>query len=164
MGRSMLTRYSFGHRLGRRRAILTGICITSVGAIAFASATNIAQLIAGRIVCGIGVGMMSSTVGLWQAETAPANSRGRYLVAQLICGAGLGLFLAQWINFGFNGSTGRIAFVFPVALQLIWLAIAAVLVLGLPESPRWQVVYPRCCMEHCLIILPKLQACEVRSA
>src|ERR1700761_9542958 len=101
-----LTLCSFGHTLGRRRAILTGICITTIGAIPFATATNIATLVSGRVVCGIGVGVLSSTVGLWQAETAPANSRGKYLVAQLLCGANLGLFLAQWINYGFYAQTG----------------------------------------------------------
>jgi MFS family permease len=133
---------------------LTGICITAIGAIPFATATNIATLVSGRVVCGIGVGVLSSTVGLWQAETAPANSRGRYLVAQLLCGANLGLFLAQWINYGFYAQTGRAAFVFPVAFQLVWLLIAGTLVLGLPESPRWLAKYDR--TDEALEILTRL--------
>jgi MFS family permease len=131
---------------------LTGICITTIGAIPFATATNIGTLVGGRVVCGIGVGVMSSTVGLWQAETAPANSRGKYLVAQLLCGANLGLFLAQWINYGFYAQTGRAAFVFPVAFQLVWLLIAAILVLGLPESPRWLAKYDRTDEAHEILV------------
>ena len=87
-----------GHQLGRKRTILSGIFICSIGAIVQASATQLSELIAGRIVCGIGVGTMTSTVGLWQAETVPARSRGRYLCVQLLFGAATGLFLAQWIN------------------------------------------------------------------
>lgn len=82
---------------------------------------------------------MTSTVGIWQAETTPARSRGAYLVAQLIFGAAFGLFMAQWINFGFYQSTGRAAFAFPVGFQLVFLVISGALILCLPESPRWLV-------------------------
>lgn len=128
-----------GDPLGRRRTILAGIAVSTVGVIPFCTATSIGSLLTGRIVCGIGVGLMTSTVGLYQAETAPARTRGAYLVAQLIFGAAVGLFLAQWINFGFSDSRGREAFVFPVAFQLVFLAVSGVLILGLPESPRWLV-------------------------
>ena len=123
--------------LGRRYMILTGIAITTIGANPFSTATNISSLVAGRIICGIGVGVMRSTVGLCQAETSPSGTRGRYVVMQLLFGAATGLFLAQWINYGFYASTGREAFAFPVAFQLVFLFIAGVLILGLPESPRW---------------------------
>ena len=76
---------------------------------------------------------MSSTVGLWQAETTPAIKRGRYLVMQLLFGAALGLFLAQWTNYGYYANTGREAYVVPCAMQLVFLSIAGVLVLLLPE-------------------------------
>ncbi|KXT00072.1 hypothetical protein AC578_5803 [Pseudocercospora eumusae] len=129
--------FFIGDFLGRRRTILTGIAITTLGTIPFAAATNMSQLLAGRIVNGIGVGVMSSTVGLWQAETTRAQSRGAYLVGQLLYGATLGLFLAQWINYAFYDHTGRVTFAFPVAFQLVFLVTATVLILGLPESPRW---------------------------
>ena len=82
---------------------------------------------------------MTSTVGLWQAETVPAHSRGRFLCLQLLIGAACGLALAQWINYGFHAYTGRVAFVFPVAFQFIFLISSGVLVTFLPESPRWLV-------------------------
>ncbi|KAF2166329.1 hypothetical protein M409DRAFT_66779 [Zasmidium cellare ATCC 36951] len=131
--------FFIGNVLGRRRTILTGIAITTIGAVPFAAATNLAQLTAGRTVCGVGVGIMSSTVGLWQAETVPARARGAYLVGQLLYGATLGLFLAQWINYGFYNVRTRVAFAFPVAFQVVFLLISTLLVLGLPESPRWLV-------------------------
>ncbi|KAL9077851.1 MAG: hypothetical protein Q9157_003228 [Trypethelium eluteriae] len=42
------------------------------------------ELIAGRIICGLGVGLMTSTVGIYQAETVPAKTRGRWLTLQLL--------------------------------------------------------------------------------
>lgn len=54
-----------GELLGRRRMILAGVAVLVIGTIPFSAATNIAQLLAGRIICVIGVGIMSSTVGMW---------------------------------------------------------------------------------------------------
>lgn len=150
--------FFIGDAFGRRKTILTGVGITTIGAIPFAAATNIAQLTAGRTVCGVGVGIMSSTVGLWQAETVPAKSRGAYLLGQLLYGATLGLFLAQWINFGFYARPGRVSFAFPVAFQLVFLAIATPLIIALPESPRWLVKKGR--TEEARAILTRLTNAE----
>jgi MFS family permease len=144
-----------GHALGRRRTILTGVSIASIGAIAQCSATKIAQLVAGRVICGVGVGVMTSTVGLWLAETAPAKSRGAFLTVQLLGGASGGLFLSQWVNFGFNAITSRSAFTFPVGFQFVFLATCGTLVTLLPESPRWLVKQDR--REEALAILIRLQ-------
>lgn len=128
-----------GNALGRRKSILCGVAVGSVGAIVQCAATEIPQLVSGRIVCGIGVGIMSSTVGLWLGETAPTKSRGGLLCFQLLGGAATGLFLAQWINYGFNAVTSRSAFTFPVGFQFVFLATCGSLVFLLPESPRWLV-------------------------
>ncbi|CAL5867980.1 uncharacterized protein PFLUO_LOCUS2203 [Penicillium psychrofluorescens] len=134
-----LTAFFIGAPLGRRRTILTGLLVCTIGAIVQCLSIHLAELVAGRIVCGLGVGIMTSTVGLWQAEVVPPRSRGAYLTLQLLGGSATGLFLAQWINYGFHSVTTRVAFVFPLAFQLVFMMISTILIMFLPESPRWLV-------------------------
>jgi hypothetical protein len=58
------------------------------------------------------------------------------MTLELFLGA-FGLFLSQWINYGFRNDTGRTAFVFPICFQLIFIFVTAGFVVMLPESPRW---------------------------
>jgi MFS family permease len=52
----------FGERLGRRKCILAGCAILSIGAALQASAYSIPHLIVGRIVAGVGNGLNTSTI------------------------------------------------------------------------------------------------------
>ncbi|CAK7214877.1 hypothetical protein SCUCBS95973_002284 [Sporothrix curviconia] len=132
-----LIAFFVGAKLGRRRTTLGGIVVCIVGALVQGVATRLGELIAGRVVCGVGVGVMTSTVGIWQAEITPSRSRGAFLSIQVGTLAG-GLFLAQWINYGFHATTTRVAFAFPVCFQLVFSLVAGLLILFvLPESPRW---------------------------
>lgn len=51
-----------GEHLGRRRSIMIGCVVLSVGAALQASAYGIPQMIVGRIVAGLGNGMNTSTI------------------------------------------------------------------------------------------------------
>lgn len=55
----------FGDIFGRRKTIFIGCCIMIVGAIIQCSSFSVGQLIAGRIITGIGNGMNTSTVPMW---------------------------------------------------------------------------------------------------
>jgi MFS family permease len=87
-----LTCLLFGHVLGRKKVVLTGCVVASVGAVLQGTAKHVAQLIVGRklffpsrdpfpdfvlsdfdtpgIIGGIGVGQLTSTIGIYQAETS----------------------------------------------------------------------------------------------
>lgn len=62
--------------MGRRRSITIGAWIMIIGAILQASSYSRAQLIVGRIVSGYGMGIINSTVPVFQAEFSPKSSRG----------------------------------------------------------------------------------------
>lgn len=74
----------FGDRLGRRRCILTGCCILIVGAVLQTASYSLAQMIVGRVVAGVGNGMNTVAIPVWQSKTARADNRGKLIVTQLV--------------------------------------------------------------------------------
>lgn len=87
--------YFVGENLGRRTMLIKGGSIMIIGTIILASSYTIAQLIAGRIITGIGNGMNSSTAPVYQSECAPALNRGALLTLQGTVTI-LGVVIAYW--------------------------------------------------------------------
>lgn len=73
-----------GERLGRRKCIMIGCVVLSIGAALQASATTIAQMIVGRIVAGLGNGANTSTIPVWHSELMKAHKRGKGLVSHCL--------------------------------------------------------------------------------
>ncbi|MCJ1303517.1 hypothetical protein MMC08_006327 [Hypocenomyce scalaris] len=142
-----------GNRLGRRWTIFLGCVIAGIGAIVQGTPTKVAQLLVGRIISGVGVGVLTSTIGLWQAETTPSKVRGRYMAMQLFFGS-FGNLLSTWINYGLHSYKGRFAFLFPLLFQLVFVVVTGSLILFLPESPRWLVKKGR--HEQALAVMERL--------
>jgi MFS family permease len=69
-----------GEVLGRKKAILLGTTIMTVGAILQISAYSVAQMIAGRVIAGIGNGINTSTAPVWQSETSSIQWRGKLVI------------------------------------------------------------------------------------
>lgn len=59
-----------GEKIGRRKCIMAGCVILSIGAALQCSAYSISHLIVGRIIAGIGNGLNTSTIRefLWTRE------------------------------------------------------------------------------------------------
>lgn len=51
----------------------------------------------------------------------------------------IGLFISQWVNYGFGSNDSAAAFEFPIYFQLVFLAATLCFLPFLPESPRWLV-------------------------
>lgn len=66
----------FGEQLGRRRTIFIGVVVMVIGAVLQASSYERVQLIIGRVVSGVGMGAINSTVPVLQAEFSEKASRG----------------------------------------------------------------------------------------
>ena len=62
--------------MGRKKSILLGTTVMSIGAILQITAYSVPQMIVGRIVAGLGNGLNTATAPVWQSETSKAAWRG----------------------------------------------------------------------------------------
>lgn len=84
-----------GNRMGRRRALAIHCIAGLIGHALQASSFSLGQLIAGRIVAGIGLGGMNALVPVWQSESTKPKSRGRnVVVVTLFITTGQGQYLS----------------------------------------------------------------------
>ncbi|KAL2824271.1 general substrate transporter [Aspergillus cavernicola] len=134
--------YFIGERYGRRTMLINGGGIMIIGAIILASSETVAQLIAGRIITGIGNGMNSSTAPVYQSECAPAAYRGALLTLQGTFTI-LGVVVAYWMDYGTSYTESSFQWRFPLAFQAIFAVGLILQVIGLPETPRWLVQHDR---------------------
>lgn len=128
-----------GDRIGRRLSLVIGGLIVVVGTMIQVSSFSRAQFIVGRIVAGIGNGMNTSTLGIYQSETAPAQSRGKMVTAEGIMAIG-GVWIAYWLDFGMSYTSTTAQWRFPLAVPILFALGMATVAFFMPESPRWLVM------------------------
>lgn len=62
---------------GRKKTLLVGAIVFSIGGALQTFTTGFASMVAGRIVAGFGVGVLSMIVPTYQAEISSAEHRGK---------------------------------------------------------------------------------------
>ncbi|OAA51826.1 sugar transporter STL1 [Metarhizium rileyi] len=145
----------FGERLGRRWTIGHGCWIVMVGAVLQASSYGRAQLIVGRIVSGIGLGVINSTVPVLQAEFSPKATRGVYVCAQLST-LNFGIFFVYWIDYALSSHMNSYAWRIPVILQCVCILPMMGILMLIPETPRWLASHDR--PDDCLRVLAQMKS------
>lgn len=132
--------FTIGERLGRKKTIILGTAIMSVGVILKTSSFSLPQMFVGRVILGIGNGMNTATAPIWQTETAPAKLRGKLVILEMMTNVG-GFMIVNWINYGLSFVPGSIQWRLPLALQFIFIIVLFATVPWLPESPRWLIAH-----------------------
>lgn len=132
----------FGDRLGRRKTIFMASILAIIGELLQTSSYDIIQFTVGRVILGIGIGQLSATVPVWQAECSSAKHRGQHVVVDGICMV-LGFVITNWVDYGFSKTTGETQWRVPLALSFLFPLTVLGSVFLLPESPRWLVFVSR---------------------
>jgi sugar porter (SP) family MFS transporter len=91
-----------------------------------------------RLFAGLGVGIISVLVPLYQSEMAPKWIRGTLVCAYQLA-ITTGLLLAATVNYFTETINSSKAFRIPLAMQFIWAGILLVGLILLPETPRYLI-------------------------
>ena len=134
-------------RYGRKLAMFLAAAMFLISAIGTALASDVWMFIAFRLVGGIGIGIASISTPMYIAEITPAGIRGRLVAVNQIAIVG-GIAATSFINYAIAGHGDQ---AWNIATGWRWMFAAGVvpaLVFGLlllliPESPRWLVEMKR---------------------
>ncbi|XP_010243155.1 PREDICTED: inositol transporter 4-like [Nelumbo nucifera] len=121
-------------RYGRKKSILLADVLFFFGAVIMAASFWPWMIIIGRILVGLGVGMASMTAPLYISEASPARIRGALVSINGLLITG-GQLVSYLINLAFTKVPGTWRWMLGVAG--IPAIIQGLLMLSLPESPRW---------------------------
>jgi MFS transporter, SP family, sugar:H+ symporter len=125
--------------MGRRWAMIfqAGV-VFNLGVILQTAATDIPIFVAGRFFAGLGVGLLSATIPLYQSETAPKWIRGA-IVGCYQWAITIGLLLAAVVLNATKNRNDTGSYRIPIAVQFAWSIVLVVGMLILPETPRYLI-------------------------
>jgi len=146
--------------LGRKGATQAGVLVFCIGVVVQAAAKSASYILGGRFVTGLGVGILSMVVPLYNAELSPPELRGALVSLQqlAIC---FGIMVSYWIGYGTNyiGGTGatqsNAAWLVPICIQLVPALALGIGITFMPSSPRWLMSRGR--DDECLSVLANLR-------
>ncbi|KAK3646212.1 hypothetical protein LTR56_007171 [Elasticomyces elasticus] len=143
-------------KLGRRRSIQVGCCISIVGAAIMTGSVNIPMFIVSRFIMGFGIGILVTLVPLYQSEVSPAESRGLMVGLHGVL-IGFSYSMTGFITYGcYFAPYGQFQWRFPLAVQLIPTSILLAGSFWLPYSPRWLLSQGR--SEQAWVVTQRLHA------
>ncbi|GAA5985142.1 hypothetical protein JCM5350_000859 [Sporobolomyces pararoseus] len=105
-------------KIGRKKTIIVGAWIWVIGCVIQSASNNVATLIAGRVVAGLSVGILSAIVTTYQAEITKPSIRGRIVSIQQLSIMS-GIFLQYFVQLGASYINSDASFRLPWGLQII---------------------------------------------
>ena len=124
-----------GDIIGRRKTILYGSCIFFVGGAFQTFANGMPMMLLGRITAGVGVGMLSTIVPIYQSEISPPHNRGKLACIEFsgnITGYATSVWVDYFCSYIDNNNSWRI----PLMMQCVMGALLGIGSLIIVESPR----------------------------
>ncbi|MCL7033982.1 hypothetical protein MKW94_019229, partial [Papaver nudicaule] len=120
---------------GRRISMIVGGVVFLIGSAVNGAAVNVAMLIIGRILLGIGVGYANQSVPVYLSEMAPAKLRGALNMGFQLA-ITIGILVANLVNYGTNKIKGGYGWRLSLALAAVPAIIMTVGAFFLPDTPN----------------------------
>ena len=119
--------------IGRKITIMVSAAVFIVGAIIVPLAPDFTLVMVGRLVQGVGVGLITIVVPLYVVEVVPAALRGRSVTLfQLFLT--FGILLGYVVGYAFNASHDWRAMFATILIPAVLFLLTALIA---PKSPRW---------------------------
>ncbi|KAL5197276.1 hypothetical protein ABZP36_000788 [Zizania latifolia] len=128
--------------IGRRYTIVFAAVIFFAGAFLMGFAVNYGMLMFGRFVAGVGVGYALMIAPVYTAEVSPASARG-FLTSFPEVFINFGILLGYVSNYAFSRLPLNLGWRVMLGIGAAPSVLLALMVLGMPESPRWLVMKGR---------------------
>ncbi|OQV14535.1 Proton myo-inositol cotransporter [Hypsibius exemplaris] len=127
----------FNERFGRKPVILCASFVFTLGSLLMASANTRTALLTGRVVVGIGIGLVSVTSSVYIAELVPSRLRGRLVTANAVLIAA-GQLTAGCIDglFAYDTAAG---WRYMLAMGAVPAMVQFIGFVFLPETPAWLI-------------------------
>ena len=129
------------HRLGRKKVLVACALLYAASAVMSAIATDLTFFNVSRIIGGLAIGASIITAPVYVAEVAPPQYRGR-LVGLNQFTIVLGISVAYFSNY-FLLDIGEDNWRWMLGVEAVPAALYFLLLLRVPESPRWLVMQGR---------------------
>jgi sugar porter (SP) family MFS transporter len=130
-------------RFGRRKLLIVTSLLYIIGALGSGIAASLVHLIISRFIGGLAIGMASALAPIYISEVAPPEFRGRLgMLQQLAIVSGILLsFISNYliVNASFSFLNNDTYWRYMLAAAIIPSVIFFILLLFVPESPRWLV-------------------------
>ena len=126
-------------RIGRKKTLFWIGIFYTVSALGSAFSTDPYMFSFFRFIGGLGVGASSVAAPIYISEISTADKRGR-LVALYQFNIVFGILVAFFSNYLFGQYLGENAWRWMLGIEALPAAIYSVLVIGIPNSPRWLVL------------------------
>ncbi|KAJ7165896.1 monosaccharide importer [Mycena filopes] len=130
-----LLAFPMGDMVGRKYGITCSCVIFALG-VGLQLDTKWSTFVVGRVIAGLGVGLVSCLVPMYQSECSPKNIRG-LIVGLYQLAITIGALLAAIVLNSTKDRTDHSAWRIPIAVQFCWAFVLGGGMLFLPESPRY---------------------------
>ena len=125
-------------KYSRKYSVVIAAILFAIGSVIQTASVSYAMLVIGRLVGGLGIGMLSMVAPLYISEISPPEIRGTLLVLEELSIVS-GIVVAFWITYGTRYIANEWAWRLPFLLQIFPAIVLGLGIIFLPFSPRWLV-------------------------